>query len=115
MRENGDMIHLQQTTTAQSVTIPRPQAIPALGAWALKLSNGITRTVYNFAPAPVVNGMVLTMSITFEKKPDKGQYTYTLKCGDVVVSFGLAQVGQADITPTRVEYKEKIETIQYNG
>ena len=115
MRENDDMIHLQQTTTAQSVTIPRPQAIPASGAWALKLSNGITRKDYTFAPAPVVNGMVLTMSITFAEKPDKGQYNYTLKRGDDVVSFGLAQVGQADMKPTRVEYKEKIETIQYNG
>lgn len=109
------MIHLQQTTTAQSVTIPRPQALPALGAWTLKLSNGITRTIYNFAPVPVVNGMVLTMNITFEKKPDKGQYTYTLKCGDVVVSFGLAQVRQTSMKPQRVQYSETITTIQYNG
>lgn len=115
MRENDDMIHLRQTTTAQSVTIPRPQAIPSLGAWALKLSNGITRKVYNFAPAPVVNGMVLEVTITFAEKPDKGQYNYLLTRGDVVVSFGLAQVGQADMKPTRVEYKETIETIQYNG
>ena len=115
MRENDDMIHLQQTTTAQSVTIPRPQAIPALGEWALTLRNGITRKVYNFAPAPVVNGMVLTMSVTFETKPDKGQYNYTLKRGDEVVSAGLAQVGQADMQPTRVVYNETIETIQYNG
>lgn len=109
------MIHLQQTTTAQSVTIPRPQAIPSSGAWALILRNGTTRTVYNFAPAPVVNGMVITMSVTFEKKPDKGQYTYTLKCGDVVVSFGLAQVGQTAMRPQRVQYSETITTIQYNG
>ena len=115
MRENDDMIHLQQTTTTQSVTIPRPQAIPSLGAWALTLRNGITRKEYTFAPSPVANGMVLTMSVTFETKPDKGQYNYTLKRGDEVVSFGLAQVGQADMKPTRVEYKEKIETIQYNG
>ena len=109
------MIHLQQQTAAQSVTIPRPQAIPASGVWALALRNGVTRKVYNFAPAPVVNGMVITMSITFETKPDKGQYNYTLKCGDVVVSFGLAQIGQTEIKPSRVTYNETIETKQYNG
>ena len=115
MRENDDMIHLQQTTTAQSVTIARSRELPTSGDWSLALVNGITRKEYTFVPAPVVNGMVLTMSITFAEKPDKGQYNYTLKRGDVVVSFGLAQVGQADMKPTRVEYKEKIETIQYNG
>lgn len=109
------MIQIKQQTEQQLITIPRPQALPPSGAWALKLTNGITRTVYNFAPAPVVNGMVLNMSITFEKKPDKGQYTYTLKCGDVVVSFGLAQVGQADMSPTRTTYNGTTETIQYNG
>lgn len=109
------MIHLQQTTETQTLTIPRPQAIPASGAWALTLRNGVTRKVYNFAPAPVVNGMVITMSVAFETKPDKGQYNYTLKCGDVVVSFGLAQVGQTAMRPQRVQYSEKITTIQYNG
>lgn len=109
------MIHLQQTTTTQSVTIPRPQAIPASGVWALTLRNGTTRTVYNFAPAPVVNGMVITMSVTFEKKPDKGQYGYELRRGDVVVSRGIAQVGQTSMRPQRVQYSETITTIQYNG
>lgn len=109
------MIHLQQVTTAQSVTIPRPQALPDSGAWALILKNGITRKVYTFAPAPTASGMVLTMSITFEEEPDKGQYNYTLKRGDAVVSAGLAQIGQSTMKPTRVQYKETIETIQYNG
>lgn len=109
------MIHLQQVTTAQSVTIPRPQEIPASGAWALTLKNGITRKAYTFAPAPTVSGMVLTMSVTFEEKPDKGQYDYTLKRGDAVVSAGLAQIGQSTMKPTRVVYNETIETIQYNG
>lgn len=109
------MIHIKQQTTQQLITIPRPQALPPSGAWALVLRNGITRTVYNFAPAPVVNGMVLTMSVTFETKPDKGQYNYTLKCDDVVVSFGLAQVEQADMRPTRTTYNGTTETLQYNG
>lgn len=109
------MIHLQQTTTAQSVTIPRPQAIPASGVWALTLRNGVTRKVYNFAPSPVVNGMVITMSVTFETEPDKGQYGYELRRGDVVVSRGIAQVGQTTMRPQRVQYSETITTIQYNG
>ena len=109
------MIHLQQQTTAQSVTIPRPQEIPLSGAWALALTNGMTHKDYTFNVTPTVNGMVLTMSITFEEKPDRGQYDYTLKRGDKVVSFGLAQIGQTILRPVRVEYNETIETKQYNG
>ena len=97
------------------MTIPRPQAIPASGVWALTLRNGVTRKVYNFAPAPVVNGMVITMSVTFETKPDKGQYGYELRRGDVVVSCGIAQVGQTTMKPQRVQYSETITTIQYDG
>ena len=115
MRENDDMIHLQQTTTAQSVTIPRPQALPDSGAWALILKNGITRKEQTLSVSPVADGMVLTMSVSFESLPDKGQYDYTLKRGDAVVSFGLAQIGQTILRPTRVVYNETIETKQYNG
>ena len=110
-----DMIHLQQETTAQSVKMPRPQAIPALGAWVLTLTNGMTRKDYTFSVTPTVNGMVLTMSVTFEEKPDKGQYDYTLKRGTTVVSSGLAQIGQSVMKPTRVVYNENIEIKQYNG
>lgn len=109
------MIHLQQTTTAQSVTIPRPQAIPDSGDWSLTLVNGITRKAVIMAGPPVADGMVFEVTVLFTEKPDKGQYNYTLKRGDEVVSFGLAQVGQADMQPTRVVYNETIETIQYNG
>ena len=109
------MIHLQQTTTAQSVTIPRPQAIPTLGGWVLTLTNGMTKKAYSFSDLPTVSGMVITMSITFEETPDKGQYDYTIKRGDDVVSFGLAQIGQTTMKPTRVVYNETFETKQYNG
>ena len=109
------MLHLQQSTTAQTVKIPRPQAIPQSGAWALVLRNGITKKEYTFSGAPTVDGMILKKSITFEVLPDKGQYTYTLKRGDVIVSAGLAQVGQDAMQPTRTVYNETITTIQYNG
>ena len=109
------MIHLQQQTAAQSVTIPRPQEIPVSGAWALTLTNGMTHKEYTFNVTPTVTGMVITMSITFEEKPDRGQYDYTLQRGDKVVSFGLAQIGQTILRPTRVVYNETIETKQYNG
>jgi len=109
------MIHLQQSTTAQTVTIPRPQAIPATGAWALILRNGVTKSELALAITPSVDGMVITASVTFSEKPDKGQYDYQLKRGLTVVSEGLAQVGQSEMRPQRVQYSENITTIQYNG
>lgn len=109
------MIHLQQTTEEQTLTIPRPQAVPASGAWALHLRNGVTRKEQTFDVEPQVDGMVIRAAITFESKPDKGQYGYELRRGDVVVSRGIAQVEQTSMRPQRVQYSETITTIQYNG
>lgn len=109
------MIQIKQQTEQQLITIPRPQEIPPSGAWALKLRNGITRKEYTFNGTPAVDGMILRLYIAFDALPDKGQYTYTLKRGDVTVSAGLAQVGQATMKPTHTTYNGTTETIQYNG
>lgn len=109
------MIHLQQTTETQTLMIPRPQAVPASGAWALHLRGGVTREEQIFEVSPVEDGMVLVVEMVFDEKPDKGQYGYELRRGDVVVSRGIAQVGQTAMKPQRVQYSETITTIQYNG
>lgn len=115
MFKTTNMLLIQHTTTAQSVTIPRPKILPTGGVWAFKLTNGITRKEIPFVVEPVVNGMVLEVSITFAVLPDKGQYNYSLTRGGEVVSFGLAQIGQTTLQPTRKQYNPVIETIQYNG
>lgn len=109
------MIQIKQQTEQQLITIPRPQALPPSGAWALVLRNGMTRKEYTFDGTPTEDGMILKLNISFDALPDKGQYSYTLTRGDKAVSAGLAQVGQAAMRPTRTTYNETTETIQYNG
>lgn len=109
------MIHLKQLTAEQIVIIPRPIALPEVGAWKLTLTNSITCKTLSFDVSPAVNGMVLEVAVVFSALPDKGQYNYTLKRGDDVVSWGLAEIAQTKMQPTRVVYNEPITTIQYNG
>lgn len=115
MFKTTNMLQILHTTTAQTVTIPRPKILPTGGVWAFKLTNGITHKEIPFAVEPVVNGMVIEVNITFAALPDKGQYNYLLTRGGAVVSYGLAQIGQTSLQPHRVQYNPVIETIQYNG
>ena len=109
------MVHIKQQTEQQTITIPRPQVIPDSGTWALTLRGGMTRNEYTFTGTPTIDGMIMTLKVSFEALPDKGQYTYTLKRGDKAVSAGLAQIGQNAMQPTRKVFNETITTIQYNG
>lgn len=109
------MIHIAPQTTAQQITLPRPCAIPATGDWKLTLRNDADHKSVDLTVTPTVNGMVITMSIALEQLPRLGQYDYELKRGTVVVSSGLAFVGKAQMRPTRAQYNENINTIQYNG
>ena len=109
------MLQLQYTLEEQKVIIPRPKVLPPSGAWALTLTDGVTRKTMTFDGAPVINGMVMELTLKFTERPDKGQYSYTLTRDDEVVSYGLAQIGQTRMKPKRIVYDKQIETIQYNG
>lgn len=109
------MIHLQQVTTAQTVSIPRPGVVPDSGDWSLTLISGTTsKSVQGTSVAVITNGMVLTTTATFTGL-EKGSYAYELKRGTTVVSSGLCMVAVASWGPEVTSFSETINIKQYNG
>lgn len=53
------------------------------------------------------------VTFRFQEKLDKGEYRYELRSGDVVVSEGLAQIGEYEAQ--RRQYNKTIEYKQYGA
>lgn len=108
------MIRLGNIRTAQQVALPRPQALPEDGSWNLTLVNTTTRHKVTADVMQAVPGALTVNLQLVLPSLDDGEWTYTLERGDVVVSAGLAIVGDEPYDEETVQYRQYVKTIQYN-
>lgn len=108
------MLYIKQTTSVQSVAVPRNYALPFSGATTLTLSDvmgggDIAVSVRSLE----VFDRVYKLSVKLSKKMTEGEYEYTLRIGGEIVATGLAQVGdyQAEV----INYEEENDIEQYDA
>ena len=107
--KNGNMLYLHNTEEAQVLFVPKNGAIPD-GDLVFKAKNTIdlaTEIDINVVDLNL-SPLYLQLAVSLQEEIPNGEYEYTIKAGDEVVSTGLLVV---EGEPSKPEEKET--TIEY--
>lgn len=107
------MVHLENKTAAQSVTIPYELAATGTpDALVLRSSVNLRETVCEVEePVASANGRYWTVTVSLPAKLPDGSYEYELRSGSSVLSAGCARIG--DYAAEDKQYEKTIEYNQY--
>lgn len=104
------MLYLQNTQEAQALFIPKNMAIPEgdlifEAKSTIDLATKISLQVVDLN----LTSLYLQMAVILEEEIPNGEYEYTLKAGEEVVSTGLLIVGESgkpEEIETPIEYEQ---------
>lgn len=107
------MIYVDNSARKQTVMFPRYSEADVTGGWSLAFEQPQAGVRYIVARTEIAEAAGHYVPVTF-RLPDvvsAGEYVYTLTCGGVVVSRGLARIGEYHEAPA--VYREAYNVKQY--